>query len=55
MTMLQNIQLRQDERYEEDCRRRDSFEVAQVERFCLMQKYMGAHDANFEAFVSYVT
>lgn len=40
MTMLQNMQLRQDEHYEEDCRRRDAFEAAQVERFRLMQEHM---------------
>lgn len=37
MTMQQNMQLRQDNNYEEDRRRRDSFEVAQVEIFRLMQ------------------
>lgn len=42
MTMLQNMQLRQDENYEEDCQRRDAFEAAQVERFRLMQEHMTA-------------
>lgn len=40
MTMLQNMQLRQDERYEEDCLRQDVFEAAQVEIF--MQEHMTA-------------
>lgn len=55
MTMLQNMQVRQDERYEEDYRRRDAFEEAQVERFCLLQEHMTIQDINFEAFASYVT
>lgn len=55
MTKLQNMQLRKDERYVEDCRRRDVSEASQMERFCLMQEYMTTQDANFDAFASYVT
>lgn len=55
MTMLKNMQLRQDERYVEDCQRRDAFKFAQMERFLLMQEHMTTQDANFDAFSSYVT
>lgn len=47
MYMLQNMQLRQDERYEEDCRRRDAFEATQVEKFCLLQEHMTTQDSIF--------
>lgn len=40
MTMLQNMQSRQDEHYEEDCKRRYAFEAAQVKRFRLTQEHM---------------
>lgn len=40
ITMLQNIQVKIDERYEEDCRRRYAFEVAQVERFRLIHEHV---------------
>lgn len=40
MTMLQNMQQRQDECYVEDCRRRYAFETAQLERFRLMQDHI---------------
>lgn len=40
MSMLQDMQLRQDERYEKDYRRRDAFEVAQFKRLCLLQEHM---------------
>lgn len=55
MTMLQNMQLRHDERCVEDCQRRDAFEAAQMERFFLMQEHVNTQDANFETFSSYVT
>lgn len=55
MTMLQNMQLRKDKRYVEDCQRRDAFEAPQIERFHLMQERMTTQDANFGAFASYVT
>lgn len=55
ITMLQNMENRQDERYEEDCWRQDAFEATQVERFCLIQEHMTIQDPNFEAFTSYVT
>lgn len=55
MIMLYNMQLRQDERYVEDCQRRNAFEATQMEWFHLMQEHMTTQDANFEAFASYVT
>ncbi|CAI8585311.1 unnamed protein product [Vicia faba] len=49
------VKVRRDERYEEDCRRRDAFEAAQEERFRLLHKHMTTQDTNFEAFASYVS
>lgn len=54
MTMLQNMQLRQDKRYVQDCQRQ-AFEAAQMKQIRLMQKHMTTQDANFKAFASYVT
>lgn len=55
MTMLHNMQLRQDKRYVEDCQRRNVFKAEQMKQFLLMQEHMTLQDTNFEAFASYVT
>lgn len=55
MTMIQDIQLKQDERYDEECKWRESFEAAQMEQFRLMQHHMSTQDSNFETFASYMT
>lgn len=53
--MLKNMQVKKDERYEADYRRRDALEAAQMERFLLIQENMTTQDTNFASFSSYVT
>lgn len=53
--MLQNVQVKQDERYEEDFHRWDAFEATRVEQFCLIQEHMITQDTNIESFSSNVT
>lgn len=55
MTMLQDMQMKQDEKYDEECKWRETFEATQMEQFCLMQQHMSTQDSNFEAFASYMT
>lgn len=54
MSMLQKMQMRQDERYAKECRWRETFEVAQMNQFYLMQQHMSTQDSNFKVFTSYV-
>lgn len=55
MNMLQNMQMRQVERYVEECKWREAFEAAQMEHFLMMHQHMSTQDSNFQAFASYVT
>lgn len=55
MTMLQDMQMKQDERYDEECKWRDTFEAAQMKQFCLMHQHMSTQDSNFKDFAAYVT
>lgn len=55
ITMLQNMQVQQDESYTDECRRRIAFQAAQIEQYNLMQQHLSNKDSNIEAFASYVT
>lgn len=55
ITMLQNMQVQQDESYANECQRRIAFEAAKIDQYNLMQQRLSTQDANFEAFASYVT